>query len=241
MLLVCVCARMQKQQRQNRDNTTAWLVLLAQSCRQLASLLLQKVPTTEPGHAIMPSMLAVGCRLFTPCQLVASCSEALAVMRKGLLQYNVLMVPQKGTSKVDKQQAELQQLLRDASDLCQALEQLESELDDRFEEAHEKHHMCEWKAAWYFFISAFGQNVLQQLVKTAQRVISLLPMPNCCNNPLCSNIVGISELKLTYSKGSVCGGCKRARYCGKECQRQHWKLERGHKAICKCLQALQSF
>ena len=30
---------------------------------------------------------------------------------------------------------------------------------------------------------------------------------------------------------SKCGTCKKARYCGKECQRKHWK--EGHKLVCR--------
>lgn len=35
----------------------------------------------------------------------------------------------------------------------------------------------------------------------------------------------------------VCGGCKKARYCSKDCQKQDWKI---HKALCKMLSSSTS-
>jgi hypothetical protein len=34
------------------------------------------------------------------------------------------------------------------------------------------------------------------------------------------------------SRNNICGGCKSVRYCGKDCQKAHWKSG-GHKALCK--------
>jgi splicing suppressor protein 51 len=36
-----------------------------------------------------------------------------------------------------------------------------------------------------------------------------------------------------------CGGCKRAVYCGKDCQRQDWGLQ--HKKDCKVLKSINEF
>ncbi|WIA08126.1 hypothetical protein OEZ85_007584 [Tetradesmus obliquus] len=47
----------------------------------------------------------------------------------------------------------------------------------------------------------------------------------------------LSESALVGGKRNICSGCKVARYCGKDCQVQHWKQ---HKAACKRLQAARA-
>ncbi|KXZ43475.1 hypothetical protein GPECTOR_89g495 [Gonium pectorale] len=51
-----------------------------------------------------------------------------------------------------------------------------------------------------------------------------------CGNPACANLTGKCEAAL---KLRLCAGCKGPRYCGKECQGQHWAS--GHKAECAAL------
>jgi hypothetical protein len=58
--------------------------------------------------------------------------------------------------------------------------------------------------------------------------------PYACNNPACSNVSGPSELLLVNGRSCVCGGCRVAHYCSRDCQRQHWKL---HKPVCQALAA----
>jgi hypothetical protein len=53
---------------------------------------------------------------------------------------------------------------------------------------------------------------------------------HCCSNPGCSNTVGLSEASIVSGKGSVCAGCKVARYCGKPCHV-------AHKRVCAALAA----
>jgi hypothetical protein len=66
------------------------------------------------------------------------------------------------------------------------------------------------------------------------RACSVFAVPHCCNNPGCSNLAGASELFIVSGKGCICGGCQVARYCGRECQKAHWKQ---HKPVCRMLQA----
>lgn len=46
-----------------------------------------------------------------------------------------------------------------------------------------------------------------------------------CYNPYCKNTKSTNGADL-----SNCAGCKKARYCSKDCQKQHWK---DHKLYCK--------
>jgi len=80
-------------------------------------------------------------------------------------------------------------------------------------------------------ITAFAQQ-LQPL----SRALSTLAISCACNNPHCSNLDGLSELELVQGRARLCGKCRVARYCSRECQAQHWKL---HKPACKALEAAQ--
>ncbi|KXZ53535.1 hypothetical protein GPECTOR_7g985 [Gonium pectorale] len=70
-----------------------------------------------------------------------------------------------------------------------------------------------------------------------RRLAGLLPPPGCrlwqptvlrvCCNPACGDLTGECEAGL---KLRLCAGCEAARYCGAECQRQHWAS--GHNAEC---------
>jgi hypothetical protein len=75
---------------------------------------------------------------------------------------------------------------------------------------------------------------LIRALEAAGRACSVFAVPHCCNNPGCSNLARASELALVSGKSCICGGCQVARYCGKGCQKAHWKQ---HKPVCKMLQA----
>lgn len=47
-----------------------------------------------------------------------------------------------------------------------------------------------------------------------------------CSNPACPS----SSEELREARFFVCAGCRRAIYCGKECQASHWKV---HKRLCR--------
>jgi len=64
--------------------------------------------------------------------------------------------------------------------------------------------------------------------------LSAFAISNACNNPACSNITAASEAQIVKGSSRTCAGCRKARYCCKACQTQHWKL---HKPVCKALAA----
>jgi hypothetical protein len=74
---------------------------------------------------------------------------------------------------------------------------------------------------------------LVEALETVGRACSVFAVPHCCNNPGCSNMARGSELSMVSGKSCICGGCQVARYCGRGCQKPHWKQ---HKPVCKMLQ-----
>jgi hypothetical protein len=71
-------------------------------------------------------------------------------------------------------------------------------------------------------------------VKDLGQALTSLPCATACNNPLCTNLSDASEVQLVQGNQHKCSACRVARYCGKECQAQHWKQ---HKPVCKALAA----
>jgi hypothetical protein len=71
-------------------------------------------------------------------------------------------------------------------------------------------------------------------LKAVGRACSVFAVSVCCNNPGCINLAGAGELAIVSGKGCICGGCQVARYCGRGCQKPHWKQ---HKPVCSMLQA----
>jgi hypothetical protein len=64
--------------------------------------------------------------------------------------------------------------------------------------------------------------------------LTAFAIPHACNNLSCSNVSGPSEAQLVGGKSCICAGCVTARYCGRTCQKQHWKQ---HKPVCRALAA----
>jgi uncharacterized membrane protein YgcG len=64
--------------------------------------------------------------------------------------------------------------------------------------------------------------------------LCVIASPAICNNPRCSNVAGPSETQLVSGRSALCGGCRVAHYCSRDCQRQHWKQ---HKPACQALAA----
>lgn len=58
--------------------------------------------------------------------------------------------------------------------------------------------------------------------------------PHACNNPSCCNVSGPSEMQLVSRRSSLCSACRTARYCGRVCQKAHYKQ---HKPVCEKLVA----
>jgi len=71
-------------------------------------------------------------------------------------------------------------------------------------------------------------------LKAAGQALSSLAVTHYCNNPKCSNVGCPSESELLLANKAKCAGCRIAMYCGRACQKQHW---RQHKATCQALAA----
>jgi hypothetical protein len=79
-----------------------------------------------------------------------------------------------------------------------------------------------------------GPASLIKALTVVSNACSVFAVPHCCNNPGCSNLAAAGELATVSGKSCICGGCQVARYCGRGCQKAHWKQ---HKPVCKMLQA----
>jgi len=73
----------------------------------------------------------------------------------------------------------------------------------------------------------------RQLLETG-KALSSFAVPLCCNHPVCANISRTLEVSLVSGHSTKCSGCRVARYCCRECQKQHWKQ---HKPVCQALAA----
>jgi hypothetical protein len=83
-------------------------------------------------------------------------------------------------------------------------------------------------------LAAFAEDAaVAELVSCLQQAgaaLSSLPISLACNNPACTSLEKDSERLTVNGRGCLCGGCKLARYCGKACHEQHWKV---HRPVCK--------
>jgi hypothetical protein len=91
-------------------------------------------------------------------------------------------------------------------------------------------------AAWEAEGEAAGAQcaVLVQELRALGQASCLFAVPLVCNNPRCMSLHGETEVSLVSGRACVCSGCRVARYCGRECLRQHWKQ---HKPVCKAMAA----
>jgi hypothetical protein len=82
-----------------------------------------------------------------------------------------------------------------------------------------------------------SQQAIERLTASLQQLGQVLTgflVPFCCNNPDCRIATGPTEQSLVGRRSSICSACLTARYCGRDCQRVHWKR---HKPVCKALAA----
>lgn len=71
-----------------------------------------------------------------------------------------------------------------------------------------------------------------KLQSLGAKLCSALPIPSCCSNLECLNTANYTEQQLVGGKGSLCGGCRTARYCSAACHREHWSK---HRAVCNAI------
>jgi hypothetical protein len=90
------------------------------------------------------------------------------------------------------------------------------------------------QALWSNPDGASQRSALVSSVQALAQELCAVAAPAICNNPHCSNVSGPSELVLVSGRSAVCGGCRVAHYCSRDCQRQHWKQ---HKPVCQALEA----
>lgn len=85
--------------------------------------------------------------------------------------------------------------------------------------------------------SATGTDRMSLLVDAMESLgqgLCALPVTLLCNNPACVSVSGPSETAAVSGRNCMCGACRVAHYCCRDCQRQHWKE---HKPACKALVA----
>jgi len=78
--------------------------------------------------------------------------------------------------------------------------------------------------------------MIRQLLETG-KALSSFAVPLWCNHPVCANISRTLEVSLVSGHSTKCSGCRVARYCCRECQKQHWKQ---HKPVCQALAAARA-
>jgi hypothetical protein len=104
-------------------------------------------------------------------------------------------------------------------DLWQFRQQLEA-LSAAQQEARRQQHL--------------GASILLKQLYWTGEMLSSIAVPHFCNNSACDNISGPTQVQLVTGPSCVCAGCRTARYCGRDCQRQAW---REHQKVCKAIAA----
>ena len=81
---------------------------------------------------------------------------------------------------------------------------------------------------------AKGHDVEESMLKLLDHLAEDIDKYLTCDNASCGKgtTSGVGSTKRTM-KLRVCGGCKQAHYCSKECQTEDWKQR--HKHVCKTL------
>ena len=77
-------------------------------------------------------------------------------------------------------------------------------------------------------------SALVQQLQTTGLMLSNISVPHFCNNPTCSDLSGLTDVRLVLRPNTICAGCLIARYCGRGCQHQAWPQ---HRRMCKALAA----
>ena len=73
--------------------------------------------------------------------------------------------------------------------------------------------------------------ILAALGLLGRGLVDGLPTAFACNNGMCRNLEGLGELVLVQDRAKVvCGGCRVAWYCCRECQEKGMP---GHRAVCR--------
>ena len=76
-----------------------------------------------------------------------------------------------------------------------------------------------------------GAVVVAALGLLAEGLVHGLPAEFACNNSVCQSLEGVGELALVRGRAQVvCGRCRVARYCCRECQEEDLSA---HEAVCK--------
>ncbi|KAG2493070.1 hypothetical protein HYH03_008733 [Edaphochlamys debaryana] len=114
-----------------------------------------------------------------------------------------------------------------AADSAEAFRQRAAALQQRIADDAGARGLNGVKAAWATEAGATEADADADVLEAA-----LASTVKLCSNPLCARFEGACEAEVARK---ACTGCRRARYCAAECQKEHWR--EGHKAECKALAA----
>jgi hypothetical protein len=81
---------------------------------------------------------------------------------------------------------------------------------------------------------AEGRRLADAFTSLGSALCAALPTKFACNHPACASCDQLSEQQLVGGKGSVCSGCRVARFCCVEHHHRRWKA---HKGACRALAA----
>jgi hypothetical protein len=92
-----------------------------------------------------------------------------------------------------------------------------------------------WAAALAVAAQRHGTTMQKHLQQQLLALAWRHPVPGMCGNVLCGRLEGTAAVGAVWGpRGTLCGGCRAAWYCCKECQEVAWAA---HREVCKTSQS----